>query len=94
MADGADLVSSWSQRYMGCEVRQMHGLVLVLSGMLRQDAHGQLCQIVAEGQQQQGGDDVEDGVHVGDLSRQVAQAVTRPMRTSEVKSGVTMQTQW
>ena len=45
---------------------------LFLRGMFRQNAHGKLCQIVSEGQQQKSGHHVEHSVHIGDLSGQVA----------------------
>ena len=44
----------------------MHPLVQILLA-LRQDAHGRLHHPLAQRQQEQRGDDVKEGVHVGDL---------------------------
>ena len=52
------------------DVLQVEALLL-LRGALRQDAGGKCSQLGAEGQEKDGGDNVEQGVHVGDLSRRV-----------------------
>ena len=49
---------------------QVHPLLLVFLAV-GQDAHGDLHQISAEGQQQQGGHNIKEGVHVGNLRRRV-----------------------
>ena len=54
-------------RLDGGEVLQVHALVLVL-GAVGQNLHCGLGQVVAQGQEEQGGDDVEAGVGNGNLA--------------------------